>query len=78
MEILVTGGLGYIGSHTVVALAEAGHSPIIVDNLCNSQAWIHARLEQLAGRAIPFYQVDCTDRLALNTPMCRPWCTLPP
>lgn len=65
MEVLVTGGLGYIGSHTVVALAEAGHSPIIVDNLCNSQAWIHARLEQLAGRAIPFYQVDCTDRLAL-------------
>ncbi len=66
MKILVTGGAGYIGSHTVVALAEAGYEPIIVDNLSNSQATALEGISAILGRKVPFYSVDCTDEAALD------------
>ena len=65
-KILVTGGAGYIGSHTVVSLLEAGFEPIIVDNYCNSQPWIINQLEELTGSSIKSYEVDCTDKIALE------------
>jgi UDP-glucose 4-epimerase len=61
MQILVTGGLGFIGSHTVVALSEAKYEPIIIDNLSNSEKFILERLEQITGKAIAFYEGDCCD-----------------
>lgn len=65
--VLITGGLGYIGSHTCVALAEAGYRPVIVDNLCNSKRSVLPRVQELAGGAdIPFYKADVRDREALE------------
>jgi UDP-glucose 4-epimerase len=64
--ILVTGGAGYIGSHTVLALLEAGHEVLIVDNLSNSSAKVLPRLEQLSGQVIPFVQADVRDGAALD------------
>jgi UDP-glucose 4-epimerase len=65
--ILVTGGLGYIGSHTCVALAHAGHRLIVVDNLCNSKPSVLERIRELApGATIEFKQVDLRDRAALE------------
>lgn len=66
MQILVTGGLGFIGSHTVVALCEAGYEPIILDNLCNSDIFILERIEKIVGKSITFYQGDCCDFDFLN------------
>jgi UDP-glucose 4-epimerase len=57
-RILVTGGLGFIGSHTVSVLCEKGYDPIIVDDLSNSSREVHARLEKLTGRSLPFYELD--------------------
>lgn len=61
MKILVTGGLGYIGSHTVVEVCNAGHDVVIMDDLSNSNASVHQTLEQLTGTSIPFYQTDILD-----------------
>ena len=58
MKILVTGGAGYIGSHTCIEFIEAGHEVIVVDNLCNSSLESIKRVEALTGCSIPFYQVD--------------------
>jgi UDP-glucose 4-epimerase len=66
MGILVTGGTGYIGSHTVVELMAAGHDVFIVDNLCNSKASILDRIQHIAGRRPRFEQIDVRDRLALR------------
>lgn len=60
MSILVTGGAGYIGSHTCVALLEAGHRIVVADNLCNSKAETVEKVKQLTGKEFPFYQVDVT------------------
>lgn len=60
-KILVTGGAGYIGSHTVVELAQAGYTPVIVDNFCNSQKFIIDRLRKITGSSIKVYAGDCTD-----------------
>ena len=60
-KILVTGGAGYIGSHTVVQLFEHGFMPIIMDNLNNSELFIIDRINSICGRNIPFYQLDCND-----------------
>src|SRR5438067_989240 len=62
MKILVTGGMGYIGSHTVVELIKAGHDVVVVDNLCNAQASVQQRIEKIAGKPIVFEQVDIRDR----------------
>lgn len=64
--ILVTGGSGYIGSHTVVELMNAGHEVFIIDNLCNSKASVLDRIERTAGRRPEFAQVDVRDRVALR------------
>ena len=50
MSILITGGTGFIGSHTVVELIEAGETPIIVDNLCNSKEIVLDRIETITGK----------------------------
>ncbi len=65
-NILVTGGLGYIGSHTVVALHEAGFNPIIVDNCSNSSPLFLDRIAKIIGRAPLFYPVDVCDKKSLN------------
>lgn len=64
-SILVTGGAGFIGSHTVVSLFEAGYQPVIVDNLSNSTSSVLAGIRQLVGTDLPFYQIDCTNRTAM-------------
>ena len=67
MAILVTGGLGYIGSHTCLALAEAGHALVIVDNLCNSRRVVFDRLRELAPRgAFVFHEADLRDPTGLG------------
>ncbi len=65
MKILVTGGTGYIGSHTVVELIQAGHEVTIVDNLYNSKIEVLDRIEQIAGMKPKFYDVDLRDAEAL-------------
>jgi UDP-glucose 4-epimerase len=66
MKILVTGGLGFIGSHTVLSLVEAGYEPLIMDNLSNSELFILERLKQITNKNIAFYQADCLDKKALH------------
>lgn len=61
MKILVTGGAGYIGSHTCVALLEAGHEIIAVDNFCNSKAESIKKVEQITNKKIYFYEIDVTN-----------------
>lgn len=63
--ILVTGGAGYIGSHTCVALAEAGYDPVVVDNFSNSSARSLGRLEQIVGRPVRFHEADVRDVSAI-------------
>ncbi len=58
MRILVTGGAGYIGSHTCVELLEAGHEVVVVDNLCNSSKEAIRRVEELTGKQVVFYEED--------------------
>ncbi|MFC3394991.1 UDP-glucose 4-epimerase GalE [Brenneria rubrifaciens] len=66
MNVLVTGGNGYIGSHTCVQLLAAGHHPVIVDNLCNSKASVVKTIGQLTGKTPVFYQSDIRDTSRLN------------
>jgi UDP-glucose 4-epimerase len=65
--ILITGGTGYIGSHTAVELMASGREVFIIDNLCNSKASVLDRIERIAGRRPGFAQVDIRDRTALRT-----------
>ena len=65
-KILVTGGLGFIGSHTVIQLIENGYEPIIVDNLVNSKPEVLNRLEKITGVRPKFYQYDVRDEENLN------------
>ena len=62
MNILVTGGAGYIGSHTCVALLEAGHQVTVIDNLCNSNADVLTRVQALTGRSLRFVHGDIRSR----------------
>ncbi|WP_341230101.1 UDP-glucose 4-epimerase GalE [Nocardioides salarius] len=61
MRVLVSGGAGYIGSHTVLALIEAGHDILVVDDFSNAKPTVVARLEALSGRHIPVHAFDLTD-----------------
>ena len=70
-SILITGGAGYIGSHTAVELLQAGHEVVIVDNLCNSSAEVIQRIQTLGGRAPHFVQVDVRDGAALDQVFAR-------
>lgn len=65
-KVLVTGGTGYIGSHTCVELAEAGYEPIIVDNLSNSERTALNGIEEIIGRKIEFIEADCCDAAAME------------
>jgi len=65
-KILVTGGAGYIGSHTCLALLEAGYDVIVVDNLANSKEESLKRVQQIAGKTLEFHKVDLLDKDALN------------
>ncbi len=66
MNILVTGGTGYIGSHTCVELLQSGYTPIVVDNLCNSNAESLRRVEQITGKSVKFIQGDVRDEAVLD------------
>ncbi len=66
MRILVTGGTGFIGSHTCVELLNAGYDVVIADNLYNSKAMVVDRIETITGRRPAFYPIDVTDRQALT------------
>lgn len=61
MNILLTGGLGFIGSHTAVVLAQQGHEVILLDNLCNSQRQTLGNLETITKKKLPFYEGDVRD-----------------
>lgn len=61
MNILVTGGAGFIGSHTVVELVAAGYSPIIIDDLSNSNVSALQGIKNILGHEVPFYKEDCND-----------------
>ncbi|RKS05629.1 UDP-galactose 4-epimerase [Nocardiopsis sp. Huas11] len=66
MNVLLTGGAGYIGSHTAVELLEAGHDVVVVDTLVNSNAESLRRVERITGRTAAFHPADCTDADALR------------
>ncbi|MGN1314373.1 MAG: SDR family NAD(P)-dependent oxidoreductase, partial [Lachnospiraceae bacterium] len=66
MAVLVTGGAGYIGSHTVVELQQAGYDVVVLDNLSNSSEKSLKRVEAITGKPVPFYQADILDREALE------------
>ena len=61
MNVLVTGGAGYIGSHTCLELLESGYGVIVIDNLCNSNPKSLARVEELTGKTVNFYEGDVRD-----------------
>ena len=65
MNVLVTGGVGFIGSHTVVELLQAGHSVVVADNLSNSNEEALTRVRRLTGKEVTFYRCDVRDREAL-------------
>ncbi|MCI8577232.1 MAG: UDP-glucose 4-epimerase GalE [Lachnospiraceae bacterium] len=64
--ILVTGGAGYIGSHTCVELLNVGHDVVVVDNLCNSSKESLKRVEEITGKPVSFYEVDLLDKKGLS------------
>jgi len=67
MKILVTGGAGYIGSHTCLELLAVGYEVVVVDNLCNSSREGLRRVEELVGRQVIFYELDLRDAAGLHT-----------
>ncbi len=66
MKILVTGGAGFIGSHTVVELLQAGHTVVVVDNLCNSCEESLQRVMEITGKRVVFHKINLLDQTALN------------
>ena len=66
MKVLVTGGTGYIGSHTCVQLLESGYSVVVVDNLSNSSEKVIDRIKRITGKSLKFYKVDLLDKPALD------------
>ncbi len=62
MKILVTGGTGYIGSHTCVELIESGYEVVIIDNLSNSKIEVVERIKEITGKDVKFYEGDCIDK----------------
>ena len=63
-KVIVTGGAGFIGSHTVVELLAAGYEPVIVDDLRNSEEGVLKGIAAITGRSPRFHRVDCNDRMA--------------
>lgn len=66
MKVLVTGGAGFIGSHTIIELLNAGYSVVALDNLVNSSEESLKRVEQITGKKVPFYKMDVRDKDLLN------------
>lgn len=66
MKIVVTGGAGYIGTHTCIVLLEQGHEVVIVDNLCNSKPVAVERVRELSGKDVVFYEKDVCDEAAVR------------
>ncbi len=66
MKILVTGGAGYIGSHTCVELLQAGYEVLVVDNLSNSKDESLRRVQEISGKNLAFHKIDLLDLIALN------------
>ena len=66
MKILVTGGAGYIGSHTIIELLSNGHEVVVIDNLSNSSVEALARVEQITGKKVEFHEADVRDKSALD------------
>ena len=66
MSILVTGGAGFIGSHTCVELLNAGYDVVVVDNLYNASPKALERVKEITGKDLKFYEADIRDREALN------------
>ena len=69
MNVLLTGGAGYIGTHTAVELLEAGHDVVVADSLVNSHEEALRRVQRITGRGVAFHRVDCTDPDALREVM---------
>ena len=67
MKVLLTGGAGYIGSHTCIELLAAGHEAVIVDNYSNSKPEALNRIREISGKDFKFYEADCCDKAALET-----------
>ena len=66
MKILVTGGTGYIGSHTTVELLNAGYEVVIIDNLCNSKEEVIGKIEEITGKKVKFYLGDVADKKIIS------------
>ncbi len=66
MNILVTGGAGYIGSHTCIELLESGYGVVVIDNLCNSNPKSLERVQAITGKTLKFYEGDCRDEALLH------------
>src|SRR5450830_233770 len=66
MKILVTGGMGYIGSHTVVELLQSGHEVVVLDNLSNADPSVRERVTKIAGKSFEFVEADIRDRAAME------------
>ena len=66
MCVLVTGGAGFIGSHTVVELLERGYDVVVIDNLCNANREAISRVEEITKKKVVFYENDVRDRAALE------------
>ncbi len=67
MRILLTGGCGYIGSHTAIALVAAGHDPVLLDNFSNSSPTVVDRISEIAGRALPVVNADVRDSAIIRS-----------
>ena len=66
MNVLVTGGAGYIGSHTCVELLESGYGVVVIDNLCNSNPESLRRVQEITGKTLKFYEGDVRDEALLH------------
>ncbi|MDD7674697.1 MAG: SDR family NAD(P)-dependent oxidoreductase, partial [Oscillospiraceae bacterium] len=66
MNVLVTGGAGYIGSHTCLELLESGYGVVVIDNLCNANPKSLDRVEELTGKKLKFYPGDVRDEALLT------------
>ena len=70
MKILVTGGTGYIGSHTCVELLDAGYEIVVIDNLSNSKIEVVDKIKEITGKDFKFYEGDCCDKDILTKIFC--------